>query len=134
MVFSLRGQGFLGMVILVGGIMLATGIAFSIVVLSVVNSEYGYQAAERAQMAALAGVQDALLQLNRNTSFSSAGYLLPIGSSTATVSVTQSSPSVGYATILSISTVSGSTRKLNVVVLEGNSLGGTSVVSWTNIP
>jgi hypothetical protein len=126
-------QGFLALVIFIGGILLVAGIALSVVVLTSINSGFGYQASEQAQSVATAGAQDALLQLSRNSSFGSTGYTITVGSSTATITVMTSSPSSGYDTILSIATISGNTRKVSVVVSESTSTGQSGVVSWTNV-
>jgi uncharacterized protein (UPF0333 family) len=126
-------QGFLALVILMGGILLVAGIALSFVVLSSVNSGFGYEASEQAQSVATAGAQDGLLQLDRNSNASSTGYTIAVGSSTATITITQSSPSSGYVTILSAATVLGNTRKASVVVSENSSTGQSSIVSWSNV-
>ncbi len=128
-----HGQAFLALVIFIGGILLTAGIAFSIVVLSSIGSGYGYQASEQAQSVATAGIQDGLLQLDRNSNASSSGYSIAVGSSTAKVSITQASPSSGYVTILSVATVSGNTRKVTVVIAESTSTGQSGIVSWNNV-
>jgi uncharacterized protein (UPF0333 family) len=127
------GQSLLALVILMGGILLTAGIALSFVVLTSVSSDFGYESSEQAQSVAMAGVQDALLQLDRNSNASSSGYSIAVGSSTATVTITQSSPSSGYVTIVSAATVSNNTKKINVVVSESSSTGQSGIVSWVNV-
>lgn len=125
----------MALVFLIGGIIVLAGITLAFLVNSSIDTGYGYQASSQAEAAATAGAEDALLQLDRNNNFptgtaDSSGYTVPVGSSTASVMVTQSSPSSGYATILSSATVSNRTKKLSVVVAINASTSQVSVVSW----
>jgi hypothetical protein len=101
----------------------------------VVDTGYGVAAGLNAESAATAGAEDALLQLDRDSQFSNtSGYTVSSGTSTtAAVTVTQSSPSAGLATIVSASTVSGHTKKIQVIVSENGSTGAINVVSWTEV-
>jgi len=128
------GQSLLALVMLIGGIVFAIGIALAIITAAFVNSVYGYQSSQQAEAVATAGVEDALLQLDRNNQFSNtSGYPFSVGSTTATVVVTQSSPSFGSATVLSQATVRLWTRKVQVVVVIGSVTGQVSVVSWGEV-
>ena len=127
------GQSFLALVIIVGGIVLAIGVYLTFVAVSFVNSEYGYQAAASADAAAMAGAEDALLQLDRNIGFSSGGYSLAVGSTTATVTVTQNSPATNFITVLAKATVFANTRKVNVVLAKNASTSALTVTSWSEI-
>ncbi len=133
--FNKKGQAFLALTFFIGGILLVAGILIGFIALSSIDTGYGVAASARAEEAATAGVEDGILQLDRNpVFFNTAGYSVSSASSTAaTVTVTQNSPSVGLATIFSVSTVSGHVKKINVVVSENASTGQVSVVSWTNI-
>ena len=128
-----HGQGLLALVILMGGIILASGIGFALITISSVNATFGYQSTEQAEAVATAGVEDALLQLARNNTFSSTGYSLAVGSSTATVTVTQNSPSAGFVTITSKTKVSLWLRNIQVVASENPTTGQTSVISWQDV-
>ena len=97
-----------------------------------IRTDYGLAASFRAQAVAESGVQDALLQLDRNPAFSSGGYSLQVGSTTVTMSVTQNSPSSGFVTILSTATVAGHTKKLNVIAAKNATTSAISVVSSQN--
>ena len=132
---SHRGQTFLALVLLIGGIIVTAGILIAFFALSSEDTGYGVAAETSAESAATAGAEDGLLQLDRNVQFSNtSGYLVSASSSTtATVTVTQNNPSAGFATILSAATVSGHTKKIDVVASENSSTGQTSVVSWTEI-
>jgi hypothetical protein len=132
-----KGQAFLALVFLIGAIVALVGITLALFASSFVDSGYGYQASAQAQAVATAGVEDALLQLDRNVNFpcgtvDASGYTIPVGSSTATVTVTQNCPTTnGSATILSTATVSNHTSKLSVVVSVNASTSQVSVMSWT---
>lgn len=127
------GQAFLSLVLLVGGAMTLIGLTLAFIATSFIDTGYGYQAITQAQAAATSGAQDALLQLDRNVTFgNSSGYTysLPVGSSTATVTVTQSSPSAGFVTILSTATIANRTGKVMVVAAVNTTTSQTAVASW----
>jgi hypothetical protein len=125
----------LALVIFIGGIVAVGGLLIAFFAASSVDTGYGVAAEFNAEAAATAGAEDGLLQLDRNAQFSNtSGYSVSAGSSTtATVTVTQNTPSTGLATILSVATVSGHTKKIDVVVSENASTEQVSVVSWTEV-
>ena len=125
----------MALVIFIGGIVAVGGLLIAFFAASSVDTGYGVAAEFNAEAAATAGVEDGLLQLDRNAQFSNtSGYSVSAGSSTtATVTVTQNTPSTGLATILSVATVSGHTKKIDVVVSENASTEQVSVVSWTEV-
>jgi hypothetical protein len=128
------GQAFLVLVILIGGIISFIGILLAFVANSFVDTGYGQSDSVAAEAAAASGAQDGLLQVDRNPSFSNtSGYTVTTGSSTAKVTVTQSSPSAGFITILSVSTVLGHTKKVDVVLGENTSTTQLNVVSWQEV-
>jgi hypothetical protein len=135
--YNRKGQAFLALTFFIGGILAVAGILIAFITISYVDTGYGVAASAKAEEAATAGAEDGLLQLDRNAAFSTAvsgPYTVSSASSTtATVSVTQSSPSAGLVTILSAATVSGHAKKISVVVSENASTGQVSVVSWTDI-
>ncbi len=118
---------------LIGGIITLAGITLAFLAASFINSGYGYKASVIAEAAAASGAQDALLQLDRNPAFSNAGYSLSLGSTTATIAVTQNSPSAGYITILSTASSFGRAKKVNIVLLENTTTDQLNVVSWQEI-
>lgn len=115
--------------------MLVAGILIAFLTLSYIDTGYGVAASFTAEAAATAGAEDGLLQLDRDPSFSNTvGYPVASASSTtATVTVTQGSPSAGLVTILSAATVSGHTKKINVVVSENAATGQVNIVSWADV-
>ena len=128
------GQSFLGIVILIGGIVITVGAILAFLASSLVDTTYGYKASAIAEATANAGVQDALLQLDRNSlvSFPS-GYTLSTGNATATIFITQNSPSTGYITVLASSTVLSRIRKIDVVLTQNASTTAPTVVSWQEV-
>ena len=130
-----KGQVFLTLTFFIGGILAVTGILIAFLALSSVDTGYGVAAAYKAEAAATAGAEDGLLQLDRNATFSNtSGYSVSSASSTtATVTITQNSPSTGLATILSVATVSGHTKKVSVVVSENTATGQIGVISWADV-
>lgn len=129
-----RGQTFLALVFLIGGIILLVSVTLAFLTSSFIDTGYGYKASLSSQATAASGVQDAMLQLNRNINFSNtSGYSVVIGSSTATVVVTQNAPSAGFVTILSSANVSGHVKKINVILSESTTTNSLSVVSWQEV-
>ena len=125
-------QTFLALVFLIGGIITLAGITLAFLATSFIDSGYGYMAAVNAETAAASGIQDAMLQLDRNPNFSSAGYSLAVGSTTATITVTQF-PITNTVNILSQATNAARTKKINVVLYENVSTTQLSIVSWQEI-
>lgn len=126
--FRLRsGQAALGMVLLIGGVIVLIAATMAFLVFSYLNSTFGYQASQKAYAVAVSGVDDGFMRLLRNKDFSSTGYTLPVGSSTATVSVTQNSPSANQATINSQATISFYSRRIRQIV-EVNATSGEIIV------
>lgn len=128
-----RGQTFLALVFLIGGVIVLAGMTMAFVTNSFIDTGYGLRASLSAEATAISGAQDAILQLERNMSFSTSGYNVIIGSSTATVVVTQNSPSSGFVNILSSASVSGRVKKINVVLMESTTTDLLSVVSWQEV-
>jgi len=126
------GQAFLSLVLLMGGAMLLIGLTLAFIATSFIDTGYGYQALTQAQAAAASGAQDALLQLDRNAGFGTTNgyvYTVSVGSSTATVTVTQNAPSAGLVTIYSTATVANRTRNITVVASVNASTSQVAVVS-----
>src|SRR3954469_11425155 len=110
-----RGQTLLTLVLMIGSIIIAAAAVCIALVMASLASTYGYRATQVANATAMAGIEDAMVQLTRDGNFSSAGYTVTSGSFPTTVTVTQSSPSAGYVTALSIATITGTTRKLSAL-------------------
>ena len=122
------------MIFFIGGIMVIVGITMAVLAATFVDAGYGAQASTVAEATAMAGAEDAYLQLVRNSTFSSAlGYSLTNGSSTATVTVTQNSPVSGQTTAVSTATVNGRTRKVQAIFGVNSGTGQITVISWGDV-
>jgi len=121
------GQTVLSLVVVIGGIVVLIGMSMIFLATSFVNSAYAFQASERAEATALSGVYDALMMLDRNNSLTLSNQSVPVGSNSATVTVTQNS---GMATITSVAIVANRERVLRVVASVASSTGQAAVVSW----
>jgi len=123
----------LSTVLIIGGIMIVIGTGVAVLAATLVDSGYGMQASEKAESIATAGANDAFLRLVRTSSFSSGGYTVTMPEGSATVSVTQNSPSTGEVTVLSSATVSSRSRKISAVFAVSTSTGQVSLVLWQNV-
>ncbi len=128
-----RGQAFLALVFLLGGIVVLIGATLAFFANSFIDIGYGYQASNQAEMLANSGAQDGLLHIDRGDLTYPASYNLAVGSSTASVTISKDSPSSGYYTVLSTATVSSRTRKVNVVVAYSTTTNQTTITSWQDI-
>jgi hypothetical protein len=120
-------------VFVIGTIIVLAGVTLAFVVVSFINSGLGFQSANRALSVATAGVGDALLTLDRDKDFSSAGYSVPVGAFSANVTVVQNAPSAGRATIVSDAVVLARERKIRVVVAIDPTTGEANPISWNQL-
>ncbi len=123
----------MALVFLVGGIVILIGATLAFLANSFIDTGYGYQALTQAEAVATSGAEDALLKIDRGVFASNAAYSFPVGSSTASVTVTLGSPSAGYDTILSSATVANRTKAVSVVVAVNASTSQASVTSWQDV-
>ncbi len=129
-----QGQAALSFVFLVGSIIILVGVTLGFLASSFISSSFGFAAAQRALFTAQAGANDAYLRLLRNKDLSdTTGYSVPLGSDSATVTVTQNSPSAGLVKVLSTATVSFHTRRVQVVLSVVSSTGAVALVSWQEL-
>ena len=132
--FWREGQTALSFVFILGVTLVLIGITLAILTISFLNSTAGFQASQRALAAATSGADDALLQLVRNRSFSdTTGYVVSVASDSTTVTVTQNSPVVGQATIVSSARASVYERKIRVIVSVDQATGEGKVISRKRI-
>lgn len=134
MISSSKGQSFLALVLLIGGIVALAGFAVAFFASSFVDSSYGYQASAEAEAAAMSGAEDALLQLDRNANFATSSYSLVVGSTTATINVAQNTPSTNFVSVSSTATVAGRVREISVILSKNSSTSQMTVVSWQEVP
>lgn len=110
------------------------GVSLAFIVLSFINSGYGFQSSNRALAVAAAGVEDAIIKLVRNKDFFSASpYDVPVGTYTASVSVAQNTPVSGRVTIVSTAAVAAYKRKIQAVVAVDSATGQVQLVSWDQL-
>lgn len=124
-----RGQAALSLVFLVGGITVVLGATLALLAYSFLSSGYGFEASQRAYSAARSGAADGILQLVRNKSYASAGYTVPTGTTSATVTVTQNSPTTGQVTITSAATVALRLRTVRAVAAVDTTTGQVTILS-----
>lgn len=122
-----RGQTFLALIFLIGGMVVLVGLTLAFVANSFIDTGYGYQASVQAEAIATSGAEDALLRLDRNPNFASGNYSVAVGSSTATVSVANSG---GAVLILSSATVANRTREVSVTAAVSTSTDQVTVMAW----
>ena len=126
-----RGQATLSLAILVGGTAVLIGVTVAFLTLSFIETSQSFQAGNRALTVAGAGARDALLQLVRNKSFSSAaGYTIQLGNDKATVRVRNSSLTSGRVSITSEASVLGNQRKIQVIASLDPLTGKVGVILW----
>lgn len=113
-----------------GGIIIVLGVTLAFLSFSFINSSFGVQASQRAEAVATGGARDALVQLARDTNFSSVGYTVPVGTDQATVTVTQGAPAASQVTIISTATIMNYTRRAQVIVAVNANTGQVGVLSW----
>ena len=114
--------------------MIVISVGVAVVAATFLDSGYGLQASDSAESVATAGVNDALLRLDRNGAFASGGYSVTVPNGIATVSVTQGTgSSAGLDTVFSAATISGRTRKISAVFSVSSSTGQVMLVSWQDV-
>lgn len=127
------GQSALALIILIGGIVLFTGTTLAFIAISFLNSAYGFQNANTALSNASGGIYDAMNQIVWNKDFSdTSGFCVPASCSagSATVTVTQNVPSVGFATIVSTATVVNYRRRIQAIISIHPTTGQVALISW----
>jgi hypothetical protein len=126
-----KGQAFLGLVMLIGGIILVVGIMVAFLSNSSVDISYGYNSSVNAQAAAKAGIQDALIRLNRNSSYAATNpsYTLSVSSSSVLVSIGNNTPSLGFITVSSTATLGNYKQSVSAVVAYSSSTNQLTVIS-----
>lgn len=125
---STRGQTMLSLTLLIGGLIILFGTSLAVIVISFLNSTYGFRAANAALALARGGLSDAQLRLERDSTISDAGYCVPAiatpcPSGYALVAITQNSPAAGQVTVTSDATVSNRRRKVQGIFQLATSTG-----------
>ena len=130
---NVAGQAFLSTVLIIGGMMIIIAAAVAMLAAAFIDTGFGLQASNQAESVATAGVNDAFIQLVRDTSFSSTAYTVTVPNGSATVIVTQNSPAAPTASVLSTATVSGRTRKISAAFSINSTTGQVVLVAWQDV-
>jgi len=130
-----RGQSALAVTLVIGGIAILIGVTLAILAISFLNSAFGFQNANRAQAIAMSGISDAMVQFVRNKDFPSSSYCVPLGCgvNSATVTITQHSPTVSQATVSSTAAILNYTKRLQAIISIDQTTGLVTLFSLTSL-
>ena len=115
-----NGQAALSTIFLIGGVILLFAVTLAVIAISFANSSIGFQASNRAQAIAMAGIRVTESQLLTDKGYSDVGSCVPAASlpcpaGSAKVTVTQNSPTTGKVTVLSDATVNRRRRLIQAI-------------------
>jgi hypothetical protein len=131
---SRKGQVALMTIFLIGSFIVLMTLTLAFLSISIVSSNRAVQASNRALSVATAGVQDAVLRLIRNKSYSTATpFRIEVNGDFADVSVANTSDANGQAIITSTSTVNTSQKVIQAVISIVSSTGQVRVLSLRQI-
>lgn len=95
-----RGQASISLVLLIGGIASAVIVTIALIAIGAIAAGFGADQQQRARGAAMAGIEDGVLRLTRNPA-DSGSFTVFTSNATATVTISQNTPSAGLAAISS---------------------------------
>ncbi|MBI4993724.1 hypothetical protein HZC33_02075 [Candidatus Wolfebacteria bacterium] len=134
-----KGVVALPMILLMGGIIVEIAIAGAFIAFYMSQSGFGVKLSDEALAAAKSGIQDAIIKIIRDKSFSvSSGYNLTIGSRSATIIVCRDSyttsvacdtANVGKDEIISTGSATLKRRKLKAIVNVNSVTGEVKIES-----
>lgn len=113
------GQAALSLVLLVGGTVVLIAATLFFLVISFVNSTFGFQAANKAWGLVISGLDDGLLQISRNPTLGSQSYDFNVDDSVVDIKITRSCDWEG-----SVPDCSSSIEKNQVVITAETSVSG----------
>ena len=115
------------LVLIISGLVLTIGFLF----FYQSQGETAINQSRRALHYAEAGIYDALLKIDRDLTFESAGYTLNFNSNgEAEVSVQRDTPEEDKDTIYSLGKCGDSRRKIKVIIQIESNTGKVSILSW----
>jgi len=122
-------------VLIIGGFVTEIVIVATVGSFLLVNSEYNIRLSSDALFAARSGINDAVLKIARDRSFTSASYGLPLTNSSVDISVCKDAPctDVGKSKITSTGTVQNRSRRLEAVVVVDNYTGNVRLESLKEV-
>ena len=91
MINSKKAQTMLSLVFLISGVMIAIGTVVAVVAVSFVSSIYAYRSTSLVEARAESGIEDAVLKIERNNSFTGQ-YNIDFSNGLVTVTVTSNPP------------------------------------------
>ncbi|MDE2019358.1 MAG: hypothetical protein KGJ13_03350 [Patescibacteria group bacterium] len=134
---SRSGQAFLALTLLISAIVIVVGATIAFITIAFIDSSYGLQAAGQANAAALSGVEDAALNLERYGLAWNPGpsntYTLSLPAGSATITFTPDSPTPDLATVVSAAVVQNRTQKIRAVFAVNPTTGQVALVSADKI-
>jgi len=115
------------LILIISGLVLTIGFLF----FYQSQGETAINQSRRALHYAEAGIYDALLKIDRDLTFESAGYTLNFNSNgEAEVSVQRDTPEEDKDTIYSLGKCGDSRRKIKVIIQIESNTGKVSILSW----
>ncbi len=130
---SRSGQAFLALTLLISAIVIIVGATIAFITIAFIDSSYGLQAAAQANAAALSGLEDATLNLERYglswNPGSSDTYTLGLPAGSATVVFKPNVPFLNFATVDSSAVVENRTQKIQAVFTVDPTTGQVALLS-----
>ncbi|HVN26204.1 MAG TPA: hypothetical protein VMT99_00935 [Candidatus Paceibacterota bacterium] len=124
-----KGQSFVFLVLLIGTAIMLASLVLAFFAVSFVDVGYGYSALTQAQLAAYGGLQEALLQMDRNDAFTTSSYVFSVGTTTVTVSIYPDPALNNVDFVSSTATVSSRVRTMVATIGQNASSGQITVIS-----
>ena len=114
----------LSLVLLVGGTVVLIAATLFFLILSFLNSTFGFQAANQARGLAISGANDALLQLSRNPTMTDTGYNFEVDGRPVKVEIKRGCVWLGGNPLCADTDDSGIVRPNQAVIFSSAQVGG----------
>jgi ABC-type lipoprotein release transport system permease subunit len=128
MIKEKKAQTMLSLVFLISGVMIAIGVAVAIIAVSFINSVYAYRSASLVEAMAESGINDAVLRLERNNSYTGQ-FVINFSNGSVTVTVS-SGPLTNQDTVTAFSQLASAQQKITAILAIDPTTKVVSVVSW----
>ncbi|MDP1629685.1 MAG: hypothetical protein Q8L57_03635 [bacterium] len=132
-----RGAAVLPLVLVATFIILIVGVGISFIAFIENMTAFSQRRASEAEIAARAGIDDALVRILRDRSFNSGGYDLTLGGATATVTVTVNNNCVetksNYSCVRSLGKAQNRQKKIQAAASIDPETGRMVVVSMKEV-
>jgi len=128
MIKEKKAQTMLSLVFLISGVMIAIGVDVAITAVSFINSVYAYRSASLVEAMAESGVNDAVLRLERNNSYTGQ-FVINFSNGSVTVTVS-SGPLANQDTVTTFSQLASAQQKITAILAIDSTTKVVSVVSW----